>query len=181
MPDATRLSLRRSLVDGYNDLKHRLARRLGSTELASEALNETWIRLGQGGELGEVANTDAYVYRTALNAAGHILKREARHGDHGDIADIYDLSDETPLPDRIVAGREELERMMEALAELPERQRAAFFECFRGETRPDVLAEKYGVSVRAIQSEIRSAILHCAERTGRKNILAGQRLRHSRK
>lgn len=181
MPDATRLSLRRSLVDGYSDLKRRLARRLGSTELASEALSETWIRLGQGGELGEVANADAYVYRTALNTAGHMLKREARHGKHGDITDVYDLSDETALPDRIIAARDEVERVMEALAELPERQRTAFFKCFRGETRPEVLAEQYGVSVRTIQSDIRTAILHCAERTGRKNILAGQRVRHSRK
>ena len=129
MPDATRLSLRRSLVDSYNDLKRRLA----------------------------------------------------RHGNHSDIADIYDLSDEDPLADRIVAAREEVAKMMEALAELPERQRAAFFKCFRGDTRPEVLADEYGVSVRTIQSDIRSAILHCAERTGRKNILAGQRVRHSRK
>ncbi|MGI9375624.1 MAG: RNA polymerase sigma factor [Tsuneonella suprasediminis] len=181
MPDGTRLSLRRSLVDGYSDLKRRLARRLGSAELASEALNETWIRLNQGGELGAIANADAYVYRTALNTAGHLLRREARHNSHGNLADIHELSDDQPLPDRVIAAREEVELMMAALAELPERQRTAFFKCFRGETSPEVLAEEYGVSVRTIQSDIRSAILHCAERTGRKNILAGQRVRHSRK
>lgn len=181
MSDNSRILLRRSLVDGYYQLRRRLAQRLGSATLASEALSETWLALGKGGELGEVTDADAYVYRAALNAAGSLRKREARHGEHVDLASIVEPADEAPLADRIVAGRDEVDRMMAALAELPKRQREAFLECYRGDTLPEVLAERYQVSVRTIQTDIRSAILHCAARLGRKNILAGKRVNLSRK
>ncbi len=179
MTHSSRLQLRRSLVDRYHELRRRLARRLGSTTLASEALSETWLALGSGGELETIADADAYVYRAALNAAHALRKREDRHG-HADIAEIADIADDAPLPDRIVVSRNEIERMIEALRELPERQREAFLQCYRGEMMPEELAERYQVSVRTIQSDIRSAILHCAERTGRKNVLAGRRVKLSR-
>jgi RNA polymerase sigma-70 factor (ECF subfamily) len=181
MPDSSRILLRRSLVDGYNQLRRRLAQRLGSTTLASEALSETWLALGQGGELGKVADADAYVYRVALNAAGALRKREQRHAWHVDLAEIHDIADEAPLADRIVVSRDEVERVMQALRELPQRQREAFLECYRGDTMPEVLAARYQVSVRTIQADIRSAILHCADCLGRKKILAGKRVKRSRK
>ncbi|MBN9505351.1 MAG: RNA polymerase sigma factor [Altererythrobacter sp.] len=180
MTEPSRILLRRSLVDGYNEFRRRLARRLGSSTLASEALNETWIALGRGGELGQVADADAYVYRAALNAAGALRKRDERHGGHLDLADLPDVADDAPLADRAAVARDEVERMMEALRELPQRQREAFLECFRGDTLPEVIAERWQVSVRTIQADIRGAILHCADRLGRKNILAGKRVRHSR-
>lgn len=181
MPESSRMLLRRSLVDGYNQLKRRLARHLGSATLASEALNETWVRLGQGGELEDVSNAEAYVFRAALNTARNLRKRDERQAGHLDLANLHDLEDDAPLPDRIVAARDEVEKMIEALRELPKRQREAFLLCYRGNTAPEELAERYHVTVRTIQTDIRSAILHCAERTGRKNILAGRRVKLSRK
>jgi RNA polymerase sigma factor (sigma-70 family) len=175
------MALRRSLVDGYNQLRRRLAQRLGSATLASEALHETWLALGQGGELDKVADADAYVYRAALNAAGALRKREDRHAGHADVDELPEIADDAPLADRIVVSRDEVERMMEALRELPQRQREAFLECYSGETMPEVLAERWQVSVRTIQTDIRSAILHCANRLGRKNVLAGKRVKLSRK
>ena len=160
-------------------IRRRLAQRLGSSALASEALSETWLALGRGGELGTIADADAYVYRAALNAANALRKRESRPG-HVDIAEIGEIADEAPLADRIVASRDEIEQMIAALRELPERQREAFLQCYRGDTMPEDLAARYHVSVRTIQADIRSAILHCAERTGRKNILAGKRVKLSR-
>ena len=179
MTDPSRMQLRRSLVDRYHELRRRLTQRLGSTSLASEALSETWLALGRGGELGTIADADAYVYRAALNTANALRKREERHR-HVDIDQVGDLTDDAPLPDRIIASRDEIERMIAALDELPERQREAFLQCYRGETMPEELAERYQVSVRTIQSDIRAAILHCADRTGRKNILAGKRVKLSR-
>lgn len=181
MPESSRILLRRSLVDGYNQLRRRLAQRLGSASLASEALHETWLALGRGGELGKVGDADAYVYRAALNAAGALRKREDRHGGHADLAELPDVADETPLADRAAIARDEVERLIAALGELPQRQREAFLECFRGDTLPEVLAERWEVSVRTIQTDIRAAILHCAARLGRKNVLAGKRVKLSRR
>lgn len=179
MTDITRLKLRRTLVDGYARFSHRLTQRLGSPSLASEVLNETWIMLGQGGELEEVGNADAYIYRAALNVAGSLRKREQRHAGQVLVAELPDVADDAPLPDSIVASREEMDIFAHALNELPPRQREAFIECYRGETPPELLAAKHQVSVRTIQADIRSAILHCAGRLGRKNVLAGKRVKLS--
>ncbi|MCG2840442.1 RNA polymerase sigma factor [Sandaracinobacter sp. RS1-74] len=176
MSESSRLLLRRSLVDGYAQMLRRLTRRLGSDSLASEALSETWLQLGKGGELGQIADADAYVYRAALNTASALGKRERRQSAHADIAEIPEPADETPLADRVVSSRQEVERMLQALAELPERQRDAFLQCYRGDTPPELLAERYQVSVRTIQNDIRGAILHCADRLGRKNVFAGRRV-----
>ncbi len=180
MSESTRIQLRRTLVDGYGQLKRRLTQRLGSSTLASEALNETWMRLGRGGELGSVTNAEAYVYRAALNTAANLIKAESRHAGHAVLADIPEIEDEAPRSDRVAASRDEVEQVVAALAELPQRQRDAFVECFRGETMPEILAERYGVSVRTIQADIRNAILHCAERLDRKDVLVGRRVKLSK-
>ena len=172
--------LRRSLVDGYARLRQRLARRLGSPTLAAEALSEAWLQFGRGGELGPIADTDAYVYRAALNAASALGQRERRQAGHGDLSEVSDLPDEAPLADRIVSARQEVAQLAAALAELPVRQQEAFLLCYRGDTPPEVLAARYQVTVRTIQSDIRSAILHCASRLGRNNVFAGRRVSASR-
>jgi hypothetical protein len=43
MTEATWATLRALFVDRYSEFKHRLARRLGSTDLAAETLQETWL------------------------------------------------------------------------------------------------------------------------------------------
>ena len=45
----------------------RLTRRLGSADLAGEAIHEVFLRIERGGELGEVRNPQAYLYRMAAN------------------------------------------------------------------------------------------------------------------
>ncbi|MCK9917125.1 hypothetical protein MXD81_49095 [Microbacteriaceae bacterium K1510] len=69
MSETTWTMLRDLLVDRYNDFKHRLARRLGSSELAAEALQETWLRLDRPGRPGALQRPDAYLFRIALNIA----------------------------------------------------------------------------------------------------------------
>ena len=45
MSDSSRSSLRELLAQRYDDLKRRLTWRLGSAELASDALHDTWVHL----------------------------------------------------------------------------------------------------------------------------------------
>ncbi|MEG3086725.1 RNA polymerase sigma factor [Sphingomonas sp. PB4P5] len=181
MPKSTRTHLRRSLVDRYQQLKGRLTHKLGSATLASDALHETWMRLGQGGELEPVKNPEAYVYRAALNTAFNLRGVGANRPLASDHADLADVADEAPGPARIAEGRSELAIVLGALDELPQRQREAFLESFMGSTPPDVLAARFDVSVRTIQADIRAAVIHCAKRLGRKDILAVGRVRLSSK
>lgn len=181
MVDTTRTLLRRLLVERYKALETRLTAKLGSSALAGEALHETYLRLGQGGDLEPVRNAEAYVYRAALHTAFNLRNADARWRKTTPIDEMPEIADETPGPDRIASGRIQVEIVMRALAELPQRQREAFLEGFIGATPAEELAARYGVGIRTIQADVRAAVVHLARRLGRKEILAAGRARLSKK
>jgi RNA polymerase sigma factor (sigma-70 family) len=179
-PPGTRAQLRTSLVARYRLLWARLSRRLGSQDLAGEALNETWLRLQDGPDLKPVADPDSYLYRAALNAASDLQRSGQRLFGAVEIGQVPDLADENPDPERVAIGRSELARLRKALAELTPRQRDIFIESLGGGRDHQRLAERYKISVRMIQMELRVAILHCAVRLGRPNRFADGAVRLSR-
>ncbi len=119
MADDNRALLRRLLLGSYTKLSDRLTRRLGSADLASEALSETWMRLERTSESNPVANPEAYLYRAALNVASNIRRGEARHLNQIEIDQILDLADDSPDQERIAAARREMAILAAALDELP--------------------------------------------------------------
>jgi RNA polymerase sigma factor (sigma-70 family) len=179
MAQSTRARLRSTLVDQYERLRARLASRVGSRDLASEALHEMWIKLSEGADLAPVADPPSYVFRGALNAARDLESDRRRVLADAEISTILGLADEAPGPDRIAEAKNELALLRKALRELKPRQREIFLAITQGEADHEMLAEKYGVSVRMIQMELRSAILHCARRTARNNLFAPGALRVS--
>ena len=76
MTESGRELLRRVFLLGYDDLKLRLTRRLGSAELASDALQDTWIRLERASSIGPVLSPRPYILRVAYNIALKRLRRE---------------------------------------------------------------------------------------------------------
>ncbi|MFA7602177.1 MAG: sigma-70 family RNA polymerase sigma factor [Novosphingobium sp.] len=171
--NTTRAGLKTSLVSRYNHLRDRLAARLGSQDLAGEALHETWIKFSDLTDEAPVKDPDAYIYRAAINMAATITAKQRRVLGSQDIEDILSIPDEAPGPERIAIARSELADVWKVLGELTARQRHVFIESFTGAMTHDELAEQYGVSVRLIQMDLRNAILHCARRTRRKNPFAG--------
>lgn len=172
MVKSTRAKLQGSLVERYSQIRDRLAARLGSSDLAGEALHETWLKLNDGAELAPVADPDAYIYRAAINTASNLAASQRRALGSLDIEDIMGVADDAPGPERIAIGRSELAMVWKILGELTPRQRHVFIESFTGDQTHAELAERYGVSVRMIQMDLREAILHCARRTRRKNPFA---------
>ncbi len=60
--------LRSFLVQRYDQLKQRLALRLGNAELAEDALHETWLKLQRSQSIpGPIATPQAYLLRMAVN------------------------------------------------------------------------------------------------------------------
>jgi RNA polymerase sigma factor (sigma-70 family) len=169
---SNRATLRDALVDRYIHLRDRLAARLGSQDLAGEALHETWLKLQDGGELAPVADPDAYLYRAAINTASNLATSRRRVLGDAEIKDLMNLEDEAPGPERIAIGRSELAHVWQVIGELTARQRHVFIESFTGTASHEELAEQHGVSVRMIQMDLREAILHCARKTRRKNPFA---------
>ena len=96
MTDSSPDSLRQVFLLGYDDLKARLTQRLGSAELASDALQDAWLRLEKVTLIGPVQRPWPYVLRIAYNIALKRLRREREIVTLDDARAALSLVDDAP-------------------------------------------------------------------------------------
>lgn len=153
------------LVSAYPDLKRRLAGRLGSTELANDALHDTYVRLHRAEIEGEVHNPRSYLMAMALNIASNSARSEARHLSAFEVETLIDIPDESPDPMRAAEARSELAAVEAALLSLPERRRTIFRRFWaQGATYKELSLEN-NVSERTIRHELLLANRHVHQAT----------------
>jgi RNA polymerase sigma factor (sigma-70 family) len=170
--------LQQRLLLRYGDLKRRLTRHLGSSELAGDALHDTWLRLERGGELAKVRSPDTYLLHVALNIARDNLRSENRRVTTSDAETLLGIADEAPDAERAAEGRSELRALIAVMAELPARQKAILMAArLEGLGRREI-AQRYGVSVRYVHRELEAAQDYCAERL--EKLAAGEFISASR-
>jgi RNA polymerase sigma-70 factor (ECF subfamily) len=165
-------ALRQVLVERYDDFRRRLARRLGSTEFATEILHETYLRLDRdGAELGAVRSPNAYLFRTALNvAADHHRQAESRRLNHLEIETLRGIADGALDPTKAVEARLEVAALEKALDELTPRRRAILIAARLEEVPHAEIAARFGISTRMVEKELKQALLHCSLRLDKKLI-----------
>jgi RNA polymerase sigma-70 factor (ECF subfamily) len=169
MSDTSLVALRRLLLHRYGELKSRLARHLGSSELAGEALQDTWLRLQRGEGIAAVHSHDAYLFRIAVNLARDRQRAEDRRLTTNEIEGLLTVVDDTPDSEQIVAARSDLRALEAVMAELPPRQREILLAARLDGLPRDELARRFRISVRLIQRELQEAQDYCAARIKRKN------------
>jgi RNA polymerase sigma factor (sigma-70 family) len=170
MAETDRAALRRLLVLGYDELKARLTRRLGSAELASDALHEAYLTLDRVPRLGHVRNMRFYLLRTAFNFALKQMRAERRFVGFSDVQKAVGIADETPGQARVLEARIEVEALKNAIAELTPRRREILLAArIEGVTLRDI-AVRLGVSQRLVEIELKHALAHCALRLDREII-----------
>lgn len=164
MTEARWVALQRHLLTRYAELKRRLTRYLGSADLASEALHDTWLRLERGGELATVRNPQTYLYSMAINIASNRRRAESRRLTASEVEAWLEVPDEAPDAARVLEARVELEALLAIIGELPVRQRAILLAArLDGAPRREIAA-RFGVSERFVQRELQAAHDHCAVR-----------------
>jgi len=160
-------SLRGLLVDRYEQLRSRLARRLGSTDLANEALQETWLRLQRAGDPGQLTRPEAYLFRVALNVAADRRDTERRRLALSEVEALRHLDDDELDPQRFAESRSEISALAQALDELPPRCRAIFIAARLDEIPHKDIAAAHGISTRMVEREVKRALEHCHDRLDR--------------
>lgn len=168
MIESSRGVLRDLLLSGYEEFAAWLTRRLGSAELAREALQETYLRLEGGNEIGPVRSPKAYLLRTAINIAINKRVSDRRRLGISETDMLLAIPDEAPDPARSAEARSEIEALTKALNELPERRRQIFLASWIEEVPHPEIARRFGISVRTVQIELKDALEHCAHRLRRK-------------
>lgn len=99
---------------------------LGSRAQAEDVVQEAYLRFAAPSSPGTVHQPLSYLYRIVRNLALDVLRRRSAE-DRRDAAFAETLEDRTaPSPEDKLIHRRELDRVAEALAELPDVKRAAF-------------------------------------------------------
>jgi RNA polymerase sigma factor (sigma-70 family) len=167
-PDQTPLV--KLFLSSYDDFKSRLKRRLGSDDLANDVLHETYLRVDRLDETLNVDRPDAYLYRIALNIAADRRAADARLLTSSEVEELLQIPDESLDPARIVDGQNEVQALLKALYELPARRRRIFIAARLEEAPHLEISQRFGISTRMVEKELKAALGHCAARLERKVI-----------
>ncbi|UZE50512.1 RNA polymerase sigma factor [Rhodopseudomonas sp. P2A-2r] len=167
MAESKLLSLSQTIVSGYVELRRRLTRRLGSEELASEVLHETYMRLDSVGDTGVVQRPDDYIFRVALNIANDKRRSDNRRLSYSEVEALYHFAEAATDGEQDIQARSELAMLARAFDALTTRQRAIVIAVRVDGTPHAELARRFGVSERMIDKDLRKALEFCADRLER--------------
>lgn len=162
-----RLSLRQLLVAGYTDIRRRLARRLGSEDLASEVLHETYLRLDSAGDTAIIHRPGDYIFRVALNIASDERRAGTRRLNYSEVEALYHFADLTIETEHEIEARSELAALGRAFDGLTPRQRGIMIAVRVNGTPHAELARHFHISERMVDKELRRALEHCADQLER--------------
>jgi RNA polymerase sigma factor (sigma-70 family) len=169
MAETSWAALRGLLVEQYEEAKLRLARRLGSEELASESLHETWLRLSGVGDAGFIERPFAYLLRIAFNIARDRIRAENRRARQSEIDAVLSIADPAPGPDRQAQARLELAALERAIRDLPERSRTILLASRLEGLTHQAIANRLGISKRTVQYELERSVQELEARIEKNN------------
>jgi RNA polymerase sigma-70 factor (ECF subfamily) len=168
MTDSSMAQIRRVLLDRYDEIKRRLTLRLGSPDLAGDALQDTWLRINHLDTVGVVNNPGNYIFGVAMNAARDRMRNpNSRHLNAAEIDSLLEIADEAPAPAHVVEMKSELRMLETILQELPPRQRDILLAARLDQTPRREIARRMGISLRLVEKELQRAQEYCLARRGR--------------
>ncbi|WP_313624333.1 RNA polymerase sigma factor [Achromobacter sp.] len=158
-PDGSLLSI---FLERYNDFRGQLKRRLGSEDLAHDAMQETYLKVSDLPPSSSIQQPAAYLFRVALNIAEDQRRRDSRLLTGVEISELINMTDEAADPARIAQGRSQIDAFRRALRGLPERTQQMLLAARVHELPHAEIARRYGVSERIVSKELKRALDHCA-------------------
>jgi RNA polymerase sigma factor (sigma-70 family) len=160
MTEANWAMLQRLLTADYARMSKQLERVTGSPDIANEALQDTYLRLAQGGEIaGQLQSPKKYLFMMALNSARKILRRDRSRSRYIEMVGMFDpdILDETPNPEREAGARSDIQVVRAVLETMPERRRAIFVLALFDELPLADIAKRHGIGLRMVQIELKKA------------------------
>jgi RNA polymerase sigma-70 factor (ECF subfamily) len=149
-------------------LQRYLSRKLDNPADAAEVTQETFIRLYRLEHPEELDNARAFLFQIASNLAVDQLRRRTLHyrflrSESREIGEgeLPEAPAETASPEQIISSREKLDRIYQAIEELPEKCRQAFLLHRASGLSYGDIARELGVSVSSVEKYILQALKHC--------------------
>lgn len=141
------------------------AARLGSRAEAEDLVQDLYLRLSGMESLGPIDNPSALLHRIGSNLMLDRLRSQKRAGTReSDWRDVntttvagHEVADE-PSADEVVASRQRLRALVEAVEDLPDKTRQAFqLHKLDGHSHAET-ARRMGISISTVEKHISSAL-----------------------
>lgn len=143
---------------------------VGGRAQAEDVVQDAWLRIEQV-ERGRLLEEPLrYFYRVVRNLAldrRRAHKRETRRDDSEAIVDIAEILDETASPEDIALARDELKRVIESMAALPERTRTALIMHRIEGSKLREIATHLGISIALAHALVAEGLRHCSRAVAR--------------
>ena len=164
--DETRLDLLRDRLMAF------FRRKGHSTSDSEDLVQDVFLRLSKpAGQ--DAAREDSYVFTVARNLLRDRQRRQrvrVRNGSpvEQEIFEIVHGASDAIDPERVLLGRDEAERLLEGLAELPDRTREIFLLYRLEGMAQREIATRFGLSISAVEKNVAKAMLHLLRKVDRK-------------
>jgi RNA polymerase sigma-70 factor (ECF subfamily) len=139
---------------------------IGDRAQAEDVVQEAYLRFADAAARRLYDEPVSYLYRIVHNLSFDGMRRlslESRHVRRG-VEQAGEIPEEKPSPEAESIARQELGRVMAAIADLPERTRIAFEMHRLGGFKLRQIAEHLGISVSMAQLLVVEAVKHCQGR-----------------
>lgn len=150
-------------LSASSDLKRYLAFRLGNEAEAQDLAQEAYLRLMRIRKPELVRKPHAYLFRIAANLANEYHLKAARNLESADIDEVCAAgndSDESSFETRLEL-REQVARLDEIIADLPELYRAILIMRKRDGYSHQEIADKLEISPHTVHTYLKRALVRC--------------------
>jgi RNA polymerase sigma-70 factor (ECF subfamily) len=161
------------LTARYLELRPTLVRyfaaKLGSTAQAEDLVQELYLRVRAADGRSEVADAKAWLFRAGSNLLIDMRRRDIRaaNRDHAwmDRHEPPGVEPATaePSPERAVASRQDLARVLDLVAAMPPRMGQAFRLVRIEQLSQAEAAQRMGLSVKAVEKHLTAALRRLAD------------------
>ena len=138
-----------------------------------DLVQDTFLRLIQHGKARQLTYTDSYIF----TVAGNLLRDRARRARvrratasipwGAEVGEVGNMPSEDPGPERVLLGKDELRRVLDALSELTVKTRSIFILCRVEGVPQSVVAGELGISASAVEKHVAKAHSHMVKRLSR--------------
>lgn len=129
-----------------------------------DLVQDVMMRMNARRDTGTIDNVESYLFQVAASVLADSGRRDrVRHGSAHVTMEEYHHPVEARTPERVLAGKQDIARLVQVVTDLPDRTRTVFvLHRFEGMTYAAVAAH-LGISVSAVEKHMMKAIRTLAE------------------
>lgn len=135
---------------------------------ANDFVQEVFIRLARRGDLSEIEQVKGYLFQTASSVLKDHYRSRQSHAT--DLHDSFQSSEHDSqnlsgiTPERVILAKEQVQVLLAALHELPERTRIVFVLYHFEDLRQLEISKRLEISLRTVERHMAAALAHILTR-----------------